>query len=109
MPDVYINRNGVEMQEVDTRFQATDMEELKAKLAKQDYDMKVKFEIMQRNLEEYRTFPLIKIKHETAEEFKRIKKESGHEFDMTDADFNALLMDKHKEYKEKLKGKKQKV
>jgi len=41
MPDVYIARKGISMKEIDTKFQATEMEELKSKLSKQGDEIKL--------------------------------------------------------------------
>jgi len=44
MPDVYLNRRGISLDEVDRKVKQTDLEELKVKLDKQEYDSKIKDE-----------------------------------------------------------------
>jgi hypothetical protein len=47
MPDIYIKRSGIDMQEVDNKMEGTELEELKSKLSKQEYEDKLKTEEME--------------------------------------------------------------
>ncbi len=42
MPDIYISRKGLDMKEIDEKFQATEIEELRRRLEKEEYDSKIK-------------------------------------------------------------------
>jgi len=42
MPDIYISRNGLEMKEVDKKFEATEIETLKDRLEKTEHESKLK-------------------------------------------------------------------
>ena len=55
MPDIYISRKGIVLDQADARFEQTEMSELKSKLSKQEYDNKLKdeeFEKQKNKLEE---------------------------------------------------------
>lgn len=41
MPDVYISRNGLDMKEIDKKFEGTEVQELRAKLEKESYQRKL--------------------------------------------------------------------
>jgi integrase/recombinase XerD len=44
MPDIYISRKGMKMEQADKKFEQTELSELKSKLNKQDYENKLKNE-----------------------------------------------------------------
>jgi len=44
MPDIYIRREAVDMQDVEEKFKSTELEELKVKLSKQEYETKLRNE-----------------------------------------------------------------
>ncbi len=55
MPDIYISRKGMVLDQADAKFEQTEMSELKSKLSKQEYDNKLKdeeFEKQKNKLEE---------------------------------------------------------
>ena len=52
MPDVYINRNGVSMKEIDNKFTSTELEELKNKLEKESYEKNLEIEQQNKKLED---------------------------------------------------------
>lgn len=52
MPDVYIKRNGVEMEVISQKFKATEIEELRAKMEKGNFEKDMQMEKMKKDQEE---------------------------------------------------------
>ena len=52
MPDIYISRKGIHMEQADKKFEQTELSELKSKLSKQEYEYKLIQEGNNKEMEE---------------------------------------------------------